>query len=501
MLLMEHITKTFPGVVANDDVTLEVAEGEVHALLGENGAGKTTIMNILYGLYRPDAGRIMLKGQPAEIHSTRAAIQHGIGMVHQHFMLVPTMTVVQNVILGLKSAGFVLDLKRARQEVARLSQSYGLDVDPAAPISGLSVGKQQRVEIVKALYRGADLLIMDEPTAVLIPQEVRELISILRGLAADGKSVIFISHKLDEVMEVSDRVTVLRDGCKVATVKTSETNKAELARMMVGRDVVFRVEKPAVEPGEIVLDVQGLCADDDRGLPALRSLSFSIRRGEILGVAGVDGNGQSELAEALTGLRQPTAGEVRLSGRDVSNCGPRELHRLKVGHVPEDRQKVGLVLTFSVAENLLVKDFDRPPFARKGFLNTAAFDGHARDLIQEYSVRCPSTQTPARLLSGGNQQKVVLAREIFNQPDLLVAVQPTRGLDVGATEYVEGRLLEERARGAAILYISTELDEIMALSDRIAVLYNGEIMGILNADKATVETVGSLMAGVRGAAA
>ncbi|MCL4459952.1 MAG: ABC transporter ATP-binding protein [Chloroflexi bacterium] len=496
ILRMENITKIFPGVVANDGVTLEIEQGEIHALLGENGAGKTTCMNILYGLYRPNSGRITFRGEEIHIHSSKDAINLGIGMVHQHFMLVPTLTVVENIVLGLPSRREpLLDLEKAKAEIARLSKSYGLEVDPIALVWDLSVGMQQRVEIIKALYRGADLLILDEPTSVLTPAEVRDLFLILQRLAHDGHSIIFITHKLDEVMEISDRVTVLRDGRVVATVHTAETSKAALARMMVGREVLFRLDKPPVEPGKTVLEVRNLNVPSSRYLSALKNVSLGIRRGEILGIAGVDGNGQSELAESICGLRRPTSGHIFILGQEVTNHSPRELFELNLAHIPEDRQKVGLVMDFTITENIIIKNFYRQPFSERGFLHVPTILQQAERLVKEYDIRAPNTGVKVRALSGGNQQKVVLARELCTDPDLLVAVQPTRGLDVGATEYVERRLLEQRSRGAAILYISTELEEILSLSDRIAVLYGGEIMGIVPAAAANIEDIGLMMAG------
>ncbi len=501
-LRLEHITKTFLGVAANNDVTLEVNQGEIHALLGENGAGKTTLMNVLYGLYRPDAGRIVLRGDEVRFDSPSDAIAHGIGMVHQHFMLVPAFSVAENIVLGLPSARPPrLDLRAAGRRIAELSAAHGLEVDPQACVWQLPVGAQQRVEIVKALYRGVDLLILDEPTAVLTPGEAADLFRTLRCLAAAGHTIIFISHKLNEVMDVSDRVTVLRDGRVVTTVPTAETSPRPLAEMMVGRPVLMEFERAAAAPGEAVLQVEGLSAAGDRGLSALRGVSFEVRRGEILGVAGVDGNGQSELAEVINGLRRPAAGRVRLLGHDLTGASPRTVIEANVGYIPADRRTAGLVTEFTLAENFILKTFADRRFCRWGWLDLPAIGAHADRLLHDFDIRAPSARVPARQLSGGNQQKVVLARELSQQPDLLVASHPTRGLDVGATEYVIRNLLAQRARGAGILFISTELEEILAVSDRIAVLYEGEIMGIISGVEADAHEIGLMMAGTRRGAA
>ncbi len=495
-LQVEEITKVFPGVVANDRVSFEVAAGEIHALLGENGAGKTTLVSTLYGLHRPDSGRIKLRGKEITLRSSRDAIALGIGMVHQHFMLVQPLTVAENIVLGMRSPREpLLALGPASKEIERLSRTYGLEVDPAAQVWQLSVGMQQRVEIVKALYRGADLLILDEPTAVLTPQEIHELFNVLRRLKAEGHAVIFISHKLDEVMNISDRVTVLRDGRVVNTVATAGTDKAALARMMVGRDVLFQLDKPPAKPGEVVLNVRDLRVMGSRGQVAVRDISFDLRHGEILGVAGVDGNGQSELVEAIAGLRPVTSGQISISGRTLAAFQPSDLLDLNVAHIPQDRQRVGLVMDFSVSENLVARLFSLLPFARSGFLRWQAIRENAEGRIKEFDIRVPNSEVKARALSGGNQQKVILARELSRAPDLILASQPTRGLDVGATEFVEGRLLEQRARGAAIIYVSTELEEILSLSDRIMVLHRGEIMGMVRPGEVTEEEMGLMMAG------
>ncbi|RME33947.1 MAG: ABC transporter ATP-binding protein [Thermoflexia bacterium] len=491
---MRGIVKRFPGVLANDHVDLAVRAGEVHALLGENGAGKTTLMNILYGIYHPDEGEILIKGNPVRINSPSDATRLGIGMVHQHFRLVPSHTVVENVVLGLPRPFFFPD-RAARQKLREFAQRYGLNVDPDARVWQLSAGEQQRVEIVKALYRGADILILDEPTSMLTPQEIRELMATVRQMAAEGKTVIFITHKLDEVFAASDRVTVLRQGKVIATLETSQTDKRELARLMVGRDVLFRLEKKPVQPGPTVLEVKNLYVRSDRGPMAVKGVSFHIAAGEILGIAGVAGNGQRELAEALAGLRPIVKGQVLLQGKDMSNHPPRILAREGVCYVPAERL-VGTVPNLSVAENLILKAYDQSPFCRGIFLNREAIENHADRLIAEYGVATPSRETPIKLLSGGNIQRAILARETSCSPRLLIAVHPTSGLDIGATEYIRQTLLAQREQGTAILLVSEDLEEILQLSDRIAVMYGGEIMGILPAEQADLETIGLMMAGI-----
>jgi len=494
---MKGIVKRFPGVVANDHVDLEVKAGEVHALLGENGAGKTTLMNILYGLYGPDEGEIYVRGKKVAIRSPRDAIGLGIGMVHQHFMLVHPHTVAENIVLGLSSAKFLFPVREVRTRVAELSKKYGLKVDPEARIWQLSAGEQQRVEIIKALYRGADVLILDEPTTMLTPAEIGELFAIIRRMVEEGRTVIFITHKLDEVMAVADRVTVLRKGKVVGTVEASKTNKRELAKMMVGREVLFHLERRQVEKGRVVLEVEGLYALNDKGLVALKGVSFALREGEVLGIAGVAGNGQRELVEVITGLRKATGGRVLILGEDMTNCSPREIAERGAAHIPEERIRVGLVPGMSVAENLILRDYRCPPFCRGLFLNLGFIAQRAEELISEYEIMTPSKDTPAKLLSGGNIQRLILAREISQEPRLIVAAHPTYGLDVGATEHIRRSLLEQREKGAAILLVSEDLEEIMQMSDRIAVMFEGEIVGIMDAAEAKVEEIGLMMAGGR----
>ncbi|HHW15167.1 MAG TPA: ABC transporter ATP-binding protein [Firmicutes bacterium] len=493
---LRGITKEFPGVLANDRVDLEVFPGTIHALLGENGAGKTTLMNILYGLYQPDAGEIFIRGEKVRVTDPNVAIRHGIGMVHQHFMLIPPLTVAENIVLGNEPRrGLSLDLKRAVKVARELSDRFGLTVDPLARIEGISVGMQQRVEILKALYRGAEVLILDEPTAVLTPQEVRELKAILDALVAQGKAIIFITHKLKEIMAMAQVVTVIRRGRVVKTLPTAETTPQELASLMVGREVILQVAKGPAKPGEAALRLEGVTANNNRRLPALRGIDLEVRRGEILGIAGVDGNGQTELVEVLTGLRPVTGGRILLKGREITRVKTRHRLRQGLGHIPEDRQKRGLVLDFSVAENLILASYDRPPFASGLNLNQAAVRQNAERLVREFDIRTPSAETPARSLSGGNQQKVIVAREIDRDPDVLIAAQPTRGLDVGAIEFVHERLVGERDRGKAVLLVSFELDEILSLADRIAVMYEGRIVDVLPAGEATEEILGLLMSG------
>jgi simple sugar transport system ATP-binding protein len=497
-LELRGISKRFPGVLANDKVDFDVKSGEVHALLGENGAGKSTLMKILYGLYHPDEGEILLNNKPVSIASPLDAINLGIGMIHQHFMLVPTLTVTENVALGLPSSrGLLTDLDRVSKRILELAKIYGLRIDPDAYIWQLSVGQQQRVEIIKALYRGAALLILDEPTAVLTPQEVDELFVIMRQMVEDGHALIFISHKLHEVVEISSRVTVLRDGRKIGTRPTSEITKQTLANWMVGREVGFAPDRGMVKPGECRLELDQVSCGSDRGKPGLRSVSLKVCSGEILGIAGVSGNGQRELAESVTGLRKITQGRVILEGEQVTSLTAGDRTDRMLSFIPEERMRDGIIKNFSVAENFILREHHKQPFSRSGFLRLKDISHHADELIEKFHVKTPSHDTLAKNLSGGNIQKLILAREISRSPRVIIAAQPTRGLDIGATEYVRQRLLEQRRMGAAILLISEDLDEILALSDRIAIIYEGQIMDILPRDEAAPERLGLLMAGVR----
>jgi simple sugar transport system ATP-binding protein len=477
VLELRGITKRFPGVVANDQVDFDLRRGEVHALLGENGAGKSTLMNILYGLYRADEGEILLDGKPVTIGSPSEAIAHGIGMVHQHFMLIPVMTVAENLVLGAEpSHGPLLDEGEAERRTEALARPLGFAVNPHAMVEDISVGQQQRVEILKALYRRADILILDEPTAVLTPQEATEFGGIIRTLTREGHSVIFITHKLNEVLEFADRITVLRRGRTVATIPREAATEESLASLMVGRDVLLDVEKPPARPGEFLLTVDDLHVLDDRGLEVVKDVSLEVRGGEIVGIAGVDGNGQRELVEAICGMRRPTAGRIVVAGTDLTNASARDAFDAGIGHVPQDRQRHGLVLDFSLAENLALHDISKPTISRFGWYSPRSLVNRARGILQDFDVRGGGPTTHAGALSGGNQQKVVVAREVSRDPRVLLAAQPTRGLDVGAIEYVHRRLVEERDRGRAILLVSLELDEILGLSDRILVMFEGEIV-------------------------
>ena len=477
VLELRGITKRFPGVLANDRVDLDVAPGEVHALLGENGAGKSTLMNVLYGLYGPDEGEIYVRGERVRIKSPNDAIELGIGMVHQHFMLIPVMTVAENLVLSVEpKRGPLLDLKRAEDNVREISERYNLAVDPTARVDSISVAQQQRAEILKALYREAKILILDEPTAVLTPQEAEELGEIIGALKDEGESIIFITHKLNEVLDVADRITVLRQGKRIDTIERAGATEQSLARMMVGRDVVLHIDKEPATPGEPLLEVEDLHVIDDRELEAVRGVSFQVRSGEIVGIAGVDGNGQSELIDALSGLRDVESGTVRVQGEDLTDASALSMLHSGIGHIPEDRQARGLVLDFTIAENLALHDFREPPMSRHGWLFPRRLLDGADELIEEFDVRGGSALTSAGSLSGGNQQKVVIAREVNRDPQVLIAAQPTRGLDVGAIEFVHRRLVQERDEGRAVLLLSFELEEILSLADRILVIYEGQIV-------------------------
>jgi simple sugar transport system ATP-binding protein len=495
---MVGIVKRFPGVLANNHVNFDIHAGEIHALLGENGAGKSTLVRQLYGLYKPDEGKIIINGQEHQFNSPLDAIESGIGMIHQHFMLVPSLTVTENVALGLKSSrGFVLDLKVVEKKILELREQYGLKVDPRSYVWQLAVGEQQRVEILKALYRGADLLILDEPTAVLTPHEVEDLFKTFRQMALNGQSLIFISHKLYEVLAISNRVTVLRDGEVVGSCPTEGSTKVGLAQMMVGRPIILQYERPAVQAGEVRLDIQDVFAKGDRGDDALKGVSLSVKAGEILGLAGVSGNGQRELAECLAGLRPVRQGKIILNGKDVTHASSDEHIISGQSYIPEERMREGAIKEFSVSDNFVLEDHIRAPYSRGIFLDLKTIQSKTQDMVDAYSVKTPSLETPLKNLSGGNIQKLILARELSRKPKVLIAAQPTRGVDIGASEYIHLRLLEQRKAGTATLLISEDLDEIMALSDRIAVIYEGKIMGIVDCAKATQEELGLMMAGVK----
>ncbi|WP_307439837.1 ABC transporter ATP-binding protein [Bacillus sp. V2I10] len=493
---MLGIRKEFPGIVANDNINLQVKKGEIHALLGENGAGKSTLMNVLFGLYQPEKGEIRVKGKTVNITNPNIANDLGIGMVHQHFMLVNNFSVTENIILGNEPTKTgKINLKDAEKQVKDISEKYGLAVNPSAKISDISVGTQQRVEILKTLYRGAEILIFDEPTAVLTPQEIKELIGIMKTLIKEGKSIILITHKLKEIMEVCDRVTVIRKGEGIGTVNVAETNPNELAALMVGREVLFTTQKKEAVPAEEVLKIEDLVVKDSRNVTVIDSLNLSVKAGEIVGIAGVDGNGQSELIEAITGLMTSESGSILLNGKDIRNQRPRQITEAGVGHIPQDRHKHGLVLDFPVGENMVLQTYYQKPYSKKGVLNFKAIYDKAEKLIKEFDVRTPSSSTLARALSGGNQQKAIIGREVDRDPDLLIAAQPTRGLDVGAIEFIHRRLIEQRDKGKAVLLISFELEEIMNVSDRIAVIYEGKIVAIVNPKETTEQELGLLMAG------
>jgi len=496
MLEMRGITKRFPGVVANDGVDLTVLPGQVHTLLGENGAGKSTLMKILYGLYRPDEGEIRLRGEPVVITSPADAIARRIGMIHQHFMLVPTLTVAENVALGLPGRRGLADMRPIRRRLTEVSERYGLRIDPDAYIWQLAVGERQRAEILKALYRDAELLVLDEPTAVLTPPEVEELFKTLRQLTDDGRGLIFISHKLHEVMELSDEITVLRDGRVSGSTRPSETDREQLAELMVGRPVSLSRDVPAQEPGASELIIDNLRVIGDRGTEAVAGVSISVRRGEIVGIAGVSGNGQRELAEAIFGLRPIESGSITVSGQEISTPAPSKIRKLGLAYVPEERMRDGAIGDFTVAENLMLVAYRSNPFTKRGMLNRSAIAERCRQLVQGYKVKTPTIHTPTRHLSGGNIQKVVIAREFSSEASVLVVAQPTRGVDIGAAEYIHERLLDQRSQGSAILIISEDLDEVMQLSDRIVVLLEGKIMGEVERGKGSVRDIGLLMSGV-----
>ncbi|MBP6359548.1 MAG: ABC transporter ATP-binding protein [Enterococcus aquimarinus] len=493
---MRNITKSFGTFKANDQINLQVKKGEIHALLGENGAGKSTLMNVLSGLLEPTSGEILMSGEVINITSPTKANQLGIGMVHQHFMLVDAFTVTENIVLGNEPSQFgMLNRKEARAEILRVSEQYGLQVDPDAYVRDISVGMQQRVEILKTLYRGAEVLIFDEPTAVLTPQEIDELINIMHGLVKEGKSIILITHKLDEIKAVADRCTVIRRGKGIGTVDVADVSSQQLADMMVGREVSFKTDKKAANPQEIVLSVENLVVKENRGIEAVKNLSLEVRAGEILGIAGIDGNGQSELIQALTGLRKVESGHIYLGGDEITNLRPRKITEAGVGHVPEDRHKYGLILEMTLAENIALQTYYQEPMSQMGVLNYGEINDHARDLIKEFDVRTVSEVVPAKALSGGNQQKAIIAREISRDPELLIVANPTRGLDVGAIEFIHKRIIEQRDNFKAVLLVSFELEEILNVSDRIAVLHDGEIVGIVNANETSEQELGLLMAG------
>ncbi|MBW5039803.1 ABC transporter ATP-binding protein [Streptococcus pneumoniae] len=493
---MRDITKVFGGFVANDKINLHLRKGEIHAILGENGAGKSTLMNMLAGLLEPTSGEIAVNGQVVNLDSPSKAASLGIGMVHQHFMLVEAFTVAENIILGSElTKNGVLDIAGASKEIKALSERYGLAVDPSAKVADISVGAQQRVEILKTLYRGADILIFDEPTAVLTPSEIDELMAIMKNLVKEGKSIILITHKLDEIRAVSDRVTVIRRGKSIETVEIAGATNADLAEMMVGRSVSFKTEKQASKPKEVVLSIKDLVVNENRGVPAVKNLSLDVRAGEIVGIAGIDGNGQSELIQAITGLRKVESGSIELKGDSIVGLHPRQITELSVGHVPEDRHRDGLILEMMISENIALQTYYKEPHSKNGILNYSNITSYAKKLMEEFDVRAASELVPAAALSGGNQQKAIIAREIDRDPDLLIVSQPTRGLDVGAIEYIHKRLIEERDNGKAVLVVSFELDEILNVSDRIAVIHDGKIQGIVSPETTNKQELGVLMAG------
>ena len=493
---MREITKIFGEFVANDKINLELRKGEIHALLGENGAGKSTLMNMLAGLLEPTSGEIVVNGKSEKLDSPSKAASLGIGMVHQHFMLVEAFTVAENIILGSEVTNKgVLDLKKANADILELSERYGLAVDPTAKVEDISVGAQQRVEILKTLYRGADILIFDEPTAVLTPAEILELMDIMKALVKEGKSIILITHKLDEIRAVADRVTVIRRGKSIQTVSIEGATNKDLAEMMVGRSVSFVTEKEEAQPKEVVLQISDLVVNENRGVPAVKELSLGVRAGEIVGIAGIDGNGQSELIQAITGLRKVKSGSIKIKGQEVVGLSPRKITEMNVSHVPEDRHRDGLVLEMMLSENIALQTYYKEPLSKNGVLNYNQINSYARKLMEEFDVRAANEIVPASALSGGNQQKAIIAREVDRNPDLLIVSQPTRGLDVGAIEYIHKRLIGERDKGKAVLVVSFELDEILNLSDRIAVIHDGKIQGIVKPSETNKQELGVLMAG------
>ncbi|ASK63468.1 heme ABC transporter ATP-binding protein [Virgibacillus phasianinus] len=493
---MLNIRKEFPGIVANDNITVQVRKGEIHALLGENGAGKSTLMNVLFGLYQPEKGEIRYKGEKVNITDPNVATRLGIGMVHQHFMLVDNYTVTENIILGSEpTKNGKINIKKAEREVQELSDRYGLKVDPTAKIRNISVGMQQRVEILKTLYRGANVLIFDEPTAVLTPLEINELIDIMHSLINEGKSIILITHKLKEIMQVCDRCTVIRKGKGIGTVNVSETNVTELASLMVGRDVKFTTDKKTADPSHVVLEIENLNVKDSRNVKIVKDLNLEVRAGEIVGIAGVDGNGQTELIEAITGLTKSQSGSIKVNGKNITNFKPRKVTESGVGHIPQDRHKFGLVLDFPVAENIVLQTYYQKPYSKNKVLHYKNIYTKAKELVEEYDVRTPSVHTKARALSGGNQQKAIISREIDRSPDLLIAAQPTRGLDVGAIEFIHSKLVQERDKGKAVLLVSFELDEVMDVSDRIAVMFDGKVVANVKPEETNEQELGLLMAG------
>lgn len=493
---MKDITKKFGNFTANNNINLQVKKGEIHALLGENGAGKSTLMNMLCGLLQPTSGQILINGKPVKISSPTAAAKLKIGMVHQHFMLVKKFTVTENIILGSEpTVAGIVNVKKARQEIVDLSHKYNLDVNPDALVSDITVGMEQRVEILKTLYRGADILIFDEPTAVLTPQEIDELIKIIKGLAAEGKSIIIITHKLDEIRAVADRCTVIRRGEHIDTVDVAGVSSQELADMMVGRSVTFKTDKVPSNPQQPVLEIKNLHVNESRGLPIVKGVDLTVHAGEVLGIAGVDGNGQTELIQAISGLVKSTEGSIVLNGKDITNRSPRVITENGLGHIPEDRHKHGLVLNMSLEENIILQNYYHKPFSNNGFLNEKVISSYALHLINEFDVRTPNEKVPASALSGGNQQKAIIAREMDRNPDLLIAAQPTRGLDVGAIEFIHKRLIDQRTSGKAVLLMSFELDEIMNVADRIAVMYDGKIVAVVKPEETNERELGLLMAG------